>query len=251
MWRARARRNVQRAVRPLGPVDDLVRRVAPGRSFIDVGAIWDVHGRNAFLAEDEGASAVTALDITAETDEYRAEHERRGSKVRFVRGDLHDPDTIREAGLHDVVWCGGILYHVANPLVTIECLRQLTAETLVLISATIPEVPGVEHASVFWPHLPADARERYNRMYDATASRWSWGRSARNGGRAMRRPVARTPARPARVGLSTAFDPAQSYANWWWGLTPSAIGAMLQVGGFRVAETQTNGFHTRILAETA
>jgi hypothetical protein len=40
-----------------------------------------VHGRTAFLAEEHGATAVTAIDVTDETAEYRAEHERRRSKV--------------------------------------------------------------------------------------------------------------------------------------------------------------------------
>lgn len=188
--------------------------------------MWGIHGRIAFLAEDQGASSVTALDIMAETDQYRAEHQQRESKVRFVHGDLHDPETIRRAGPHQVAWCSGVLYHVPNPLVTIECLRQLTAETLILSSATIPEVPGIENASVFFPHLSSRARESFNRMYDATRTR---------GG--------------MRFGLTTPFDAAKSYDNWWWGLTPSAIGAMLQVGGFRVTEMQTNGFSTRIIAE--
>jgi 2-polyprenyl-3-methyl-5-hydroxy-6-metoxy-1,4-benzoquinol methylase len=157
---ARLRRNVQRVLRPLGPIDDMIGKLAPGNSFVDVGAMWNVHGRTAFLAEEHGATAVTAVDVSAETDEYRAEHRQRGSKVRFVRGDLHDPATIAEVGSHDVVWCSGVLYHVPNPLVTLECLRQVTKHKLMLISASIPETPGSENGCVFFPHLSERARGR-------------------------------------------------------------------------------------------
>src|SRR4051812_8012473 len=93
LWGSRARRNAQRALRPLGPVDDTIRQQAPGRSFVDIGALWSVHGRTAFLAEAAGATSVTAVDVSAATPEFAAERERRGSKVRFVEGDVHDPAT--------------------------------------------------------------------------------------------------------------------------------------------------------------
>jgi 2-polyprenyl-3-methyl-5-hydroxy-6-metoxy-1,4-benzoquinol methylase len=220
----RGRRNLQRAFRRLGPVEALIDELAPARSFLDVGAIWNVHGRTAFLAEERGASSVTALDLTPPTAEYEREHERRASGVRFVMGDLHDRDTQRSVGRHDVVWCSGVLYHAPNPVHTIECLADLTADVLVVISATVPEVPGVDHACVFFPALSPRARLAYDRAYQATLS----------GGE--------------RVGLTTPFDPARRYDNWWWGLTPSAVKGMLSATGFTVTQTKTNGFHTRVVA---
>src|SRR5207248_6942762 len=228
MWQARARRAFQRAFRRLGPVESWVEQLAPGRSFVDVGAMWGVHGKIAFLAEEHGATAVTAVDITDETPEYRAEHERRGSRVRFVRGDLLDPATVEKVGVHDVVWCSGLIYHVPDPLAALERLRGLTSDKLVLIGATVPELPGIEQASVFFPHLSERSRKRYDRVYNATLA-WPG----------------------ERVGLTTPFDPEQGYANWWWGLTPSSMRALLAVSGFSVLDTKTNGFHTRILAELA
>lgn len=225
LWQARARRNLRRLVRRLGPIEPLIDELAPGRSFIDVGAMWRVHGKVAFRAEEHGASAVTALDVSTPTPEYRAEHERRDSKVRFVLGDVHDPAVREEAGPHDVVWCSGVLYHCPNPVHTLECLRELTQRTLVLISATLPDQPGVGQANVFFPGLPERDRLRYDRAYAAAS-----GLSAE------------------RLGLSTPFDPEQRYGNWWWGLTPSAIRGMLEVTGFAVQQTKTDGFHTRIVA---
>lgn len=225
LWGSRGRRNVQRALRPLGPVDATLRRVAPGNSFVDVGAIWSIHGKVAFTAEELGATSVTAVDVSAPTPEYEAEHERRSSKVRFVRGDIHDPATIESIGPHDVVWCSGVLYHCPNPMHTIECLRAITRKKLVLITASVPEVPGVRNAGVFFPGLSESERHAYDRAYNAASN---------------------IPA--ARLGLTTPFDPAEGFGNWFWGLSPSAIEAMLGACGFSIEETKTNGFHTRVVA---
>ena len=211
--------------RRLGPVEPLIDDLAQGRSFIDVGALWNVHGKVAFRAEEQGASKVTALDVSPQTDEYRAEHERRGSAVRFVHGDIHEDAVRAEAGRHDVVWCSGVLYHCPDPLHTLRCLREITAQTLVLISATIPELPGKSQAAVFIPTLSESERRAYDRAFTATS-----GISA------------------PRLGLTTPFNAADTYGNWWWGLTPSAIEGMLAVCGFEVTRTISDGFHTRLVA---
>jgi SAM-dependent methyltransferase len=216
---------MQRALRPLGPVEATLREHAPGHSFVDVGAMWGVNGKVAFAAEELGATAVTAVDVSAPTPEYEAEHERRGSKVRFVHGDLHDPDTLERIGPQEVVWCSGVLYHCPNPMHTIECLRRITGSTLVLMTATVPEIPGVRNGGVFFPGLSEGERLAYDRAFDAASN-----------------------ISANRLGLSTPFDPAQGFSNWWWGLTRSAVEAMIETVGMSVSETKTNGFSTRIVA---
>src|SRR3954447_17288898 len=115
------------------PREELVARFAPGCSFLDVGAMWSVHGSIAFAARDAGATRVTALDVMEPTPLFLA----RQGDVRFIRGDLHDPATVGEAGAHDVVWCSGVIYHAPHPLLTLERLHQLTGETLLLATEVI------------------------------------------------------------------------------------------------------------------
>src|SRR4051812_8471211 len=110
------------------PREELVARFAPGCSFLDVGAMWSVDGAIAFAARDAGATRVTALDVMAPTPEFSA----RQGDVRFVCGDLHDPATVAEAGVHDVVWCSGVLYHAPHPLLSLQRLHELTGHTLLL-----------------------------------------------------------------------------------------------------------------------
>ena len=155
------------------PREELVARFAPGRSFLDVGAPWSVHGAIAFAARDAGATRVTALDVMAPTPEFA----QRQGDVRFVQGDVHDAATVAAAGIHDVVWCSGVLYHAPNPLLTLERLHALTGETLLLATETIR---GRGRRCVFAPdpsahparHEPFDPARRYGNWW------WGFSRSA-------------------------------------------------------------------------
>ena len=227
LWllRAQARRLARLPFRRQGPLEGLVDELAPGRSFADIGAMWNAHGKIAFRAEERGATSVTAVDVSPPTQEYRNELARRNSNVRFVHGDLHDDSVREEAGVHDVVWCGGVLYHCPNPIHTLQCLREITKEALVLVSATIPEMPGKAQGAVFFPGLSERDRLAYDRAFTLTS---------RSGA--------------ARLGLTMPFDPDQFYGNWWWGLTPSSIRGMLETTGFKVTLSKTDGFHSRFVA---
>lgn len=220
-WLGRGR---QRRVRlRTAPREDLIRRFAPGRSFVDVGAMWSVHGGLAFLAEESGATAVTAVDVMAPTEEYEAEHRRRSSAVRFVRGDIHDESVVEAVGSHEVVWCSGVLYHAPNPLLTLQRLCALTTETLILATETIPEVPGLAQACVFFPGLPSEDRHVHA--------------AARPHGTAH--------------GIHTPFPPGPGFSAWWWGMSRSAVREMLSATGFTVLEEQGGPLHATFIAAPA
>jgi hypothetical protein len=200
--------------------EELVTRFAPGRSFADIGCMWSVDGAIAFLAERSGATAVTGLDVMPASEKFAAERAARGSSVRFVQGDLHDPGAMIEVGPHQIVWCSGVIYHAPHPLLTLERLHQITGETLILASETIPEVPGVSQACVFLPELPEGDRHAHA--------------SAR-------------PGRPA-LGITEPFDRRQSYGAWWWGLSASALRGMLAASGFDVVEQHGDALHITLVA---
>jgi hypothetical protein len=211
-WLRSARVRERLKPKPAPSWQDLVARYAPGRSFVDLGCMWGVNGGMAFSAEEQGASPVTGVDFVAATQEFLDEHRRRSSKLRFVQGDINDEDTLREVGTHDVVFCSGVLYHVPNPVLTLERLRSITREVLLLRTASLPEIPGMPNACIYYPGL--SPRDRA--PYDAPAA---------NRGH-------------ARHGISNAFDPSRDrgYGNWWWGLTPSALRGMLLTAGFADVE---------------
>lgn len=183
---------------------------APGRSFADIGGLF-IDGRVSFEAEEAGAARVTIFDVGDReyAPAFLAEHERRGSAVRYVQGDLHDDAAIEQVGEHDVVWCTGVLYHTPNPVHQLMQLRRITRELLYLGTHTIAEVPGVPQACLYYPHLDEGAR------------------------RALARPHWRA---DGYLGVGPPIDerPMFGYANFWWGITPSALRAMLRTARFEV-----------------
>jgi hypothetical protein len=137
--------------------------------------MWTIHGALCFAAEDAGAATVTGVDVMAPTEQFTAELERRDSKVRFVQGDVHEPGTVAEIGRHDVVWCSGVLYHAPHPLLTLERLRELTGDTLLLATETVAETPGRRNTCIIAP-----GRDEHPNSEPATGAGqgfgpWYWG----------------------------------------------------------------------------
>ena len=139
-------------------------------------------------------------------------------QAEFILGDITRRETIEKVGVVDVVLCAGVLYHHPSPFDVLVALRRICNETLILRTATIPEVDGLANAAVFYPMLSAKQRRTWD---------------LRRGG------VGR------QVGIWDAFEPAEGYGNWFWGLTPSCVASMLETAGFRVDDRAPEAFaHT-------
>lgn len=212
------RRWVGRRGRTVGTYADLRRYVenfAPGRSFADIGCMWGVNGEYAFLAQRSGATRVVGVDVFGPTPEFEETRAREAPRVEFVLGDIVSEATLERVGEVDVVLCAGVLYHHPSPFDLLVALRRICRETLILRTATIPEVRGLPHAAVFYPALDARAR----RMWNLSSLGLGFQR-----------------------GISSAFRPADGYGNWFWGLSPSCVAAMLAASGFRVRERAEEAF---------
>jgi hypothetical protein len=173
--------------------------------------MWKIHGGYSFHALDCGVVRATGLDVMEATPGFLAENARRGNPIRFVRGDVNAPDVVERVGTAEVLFCGGVLYHVPNPLLTLERLRALSTGTLILSSVTVPEREAPQ-AAVFVPFLDAATRARL---------------------------TGTIPGR--KIGLDTEFESATDYANWFWLFTPSCVEAMLRLVGFDVVERHVFG----------
>ncbi len=116
-------------------------------------------------------------------------------------------------GAFDVVWCTGVVYHSPSPFEQLRNLRSLTAGRLLLGSHVIPEIPGIEQACLWYPGTSEETRQAFRR--------------AHGGDRA-----------PRCLAVTEPFDPAPeaAYSNYWWGITPSALRAMLAAAGFELIE---------------
>ncbi len=190
----------------------LVERLAPGRSFLDLGGMWGVDGEIAFRAERAGATRVVLFDGMDPTAEFEAKHQQANSNVVYIQGDLHDQEDVRELGVFDVVWCAGVIYHSPSPYLQLQHLRALTQQWLLLGSEVIPEIPGIENACIFYPGRAGGSERAFAHAYGERA--------------------------PTYPGMTHPFDesPLQGYGNMWWGLSPSALQSMLGYSGFAVRE---------------
>lgn len=187
---------------------DLLARWSRGNTVVDVGCMWNVDGAHAFHAADQGATRVVGLDIEPATPAFVAENAARAAagrrRVEFIQGDVNDPAL--GIGPFDVVFCAGVLYHVPDPVFTLRRLRALCTSTLILGTTVFPE-QSTPQTAVFLPGLETRARER---LTYAT--------------------------RGVKRGLDSDFEPEKGYGNWFWGLSPSAVLAMLRLAGFDVVE---------------
>lgn len=194
----------------------LVRSLAPGKSFLDVGGMFGINGELGFIAEEAGATRVTLFDAMDPSDAFAERHERTGSRLEFVQGDFHDPDVVDFLGQFDVVWCTGVIYHSPNPMQQLLFLRKLATERLVLGTNVIPEIPGIEQMCMLYPGVKRDTREAFTRVF---------------GG-------------PERLpGMASEFDtePLMAYVNMWWGFSPSALRSMLHYSGFTIDDEHFYG----------
>ena len=112
--------------------------------------MFHVAGDVSFWAEEAGATSVSLFDGMDPSPAFQAKHAERGSAVHYQQADLHDPEDVAIAGVHDVVWCTGVIYHSPSPFQQLLHLRELTRERLVLGTHVIPEIPGIEGGCVFY-----------------------------------------------------------------------------------------------------
>ena len=186
---------------------DIIRTHARERSFADIGCMWGVNGEYAFLAEEAGATDVKGVDVFGPTPEYEAKREARNSSVQFILGDISQPQTIARVGVADVVLCAGVLYHHPSPFDLLVALRRICGQTLILRTSTIPEINGLPNGAVYFPMLTPRDRTLWDLKSLGV---------------------------PYQTGITQGFEPDAGYGNWFGGLTPSCLAALLETAGFRV-----------------
>ena len=226
VWSKAARVRRGRAARSAEPRaweaarEGWVREHAPGRSFADIGGLFKLMGDMAFLAEECGATEVTLFDVGdpdlpaeghLEWGDFESKRTARGSSVRYVQGDLEEHVSAQRIGVHDVVFYSGVLYHTPNPVLQLLQLRRITGELLYLSTLTMPEVPGFPQACVYYPYLDAADRAPFQAGYH-----WSGD----------------------LLGIGRPVDerPMYGYGNCFWGISRSALLAMLRTARFEVVE---------------
>jgi hypothetical protein len=220
LWRHLSARRGQ-TVGNYGDLPRLIRERAPGKSFADIGCMWGVNGDFSFLAEEAGATRVAAVDVFGPTPEFDEKRIGRRSRVEFILGDVTRPETLAKIGAVDVVFCAGVLYHHPSPFDLLVALRRICRGTLILRTSTIPEIRGLPNAAVYFPML-------------SDRGRALWDLKGLGVGH--------------QAGISSPFNPAEGYGNWFWGLSPSCLESLVKTAGFRIDVRATEAFAQTIIA---
>jgi hypothetical protein len=108
-----------------------------------------------------------------------------------------------------------VLYHHPSPFDVLVALRRMCRETLILRTSTIPEIPGLPNAAVYFPFLPPEARALWQLQSLGVGH---------------------------QAGISAPFDASDGYGNWFWGLTPSCLWSLLHTAGFRIERRDDEPF---------
>jgi hypothetical protein len=192
---------LRRRVHPI--VQKIFHAEVPGRSFADIGCMWNCHGAYTFFAESIGArDPILAVDLGPPTPSFRSLHDALGSRIEFRQGDILEIQPKPKEG-YDVVFCSGVLYHAPDPMRLLAAVSALAADTLILTTHTIE---GDDSIMRFYP-------------YDPRPETYPW--EALAGGREVRFQVRYPDAGP-----------------WWFAPTEPCVAAMLRTLGLRVVDVQ-------------
>jgi hypothetical protein len=200
-----------------------IPQAVAGKSFIEVGGLWGVVYEQVTTAHAAGATSLTQID-SAGDDLWESFHQRCSfahiNDCKCIVGDINDPDLTARVEPADVVHCAGVLYHCPHPLYTLQQLRRLTKETLLLGCATIPERVANSAGEL--------RLESGSALFVPAASPYQVAVLAEYMQEVGARHV---------PGIDQALSGGwklTDYAPWWWYFTPRFVESMLTLAGFRI-----------------
>jgi SAM-dependent methyltransferase len=225
-----------------------IAEAVPSRTFAEVGGLWGVVNEQVTVAAAAGAAELAMIDLAPKGGpddlwrSFESRLEEHGvSGVRCIDGSIDDHATVREAGSFDVVHCSGVLYHCPDPLHTLRNLRQLTRETLVLGTATMPETvatsagtvrvePG---AAMLVPAMSVSQRVIFGEWLRENQALFAYGVNHEVG-----------------KGWDLNRKDWTAYEAWWWFFTRDYVAALLDAAGFDIRNVASywNGRATFFLA---
>lgn len=115
--------------------DIAIARVVSGKSFVDIGGLYNTLGEKVSVAHELNATRVSMIDIAREDSKLWTNFEARMSEkgiqdYQCVVGDVMTLDVEP----FDIVHSSGVLYHLADPLRYVAKLRSITNEYLIVSS---------------------------------------------------------------------------------------------------------------------
>ena len=136
--------------------DRMVNEVARGRSFVDIGGLYEIVKERVSVAHHAGASHVTLMDMEAPGCPWWKEMEdhlrtRGVPDFRLLSCDINDYKGPR----FDVVFSSGVLYHLPDPLGYLRQLVEMANDFCIVASSICPPVMEAAGGSVRVPDAGA------------------------------------------------------------------------------------------------
>lgn len=207
-----------------------ISEIVPGKSFAEVGGLRGTIHEQVTVAARAGATSTTMIDVEPEEDTkdlWQLFRERAASlgvtDARCIVGSIDDPEMPARIGVADVVHCSGVLYHCPDPLHTLQQLRRIVRETLILGTATIPDGVTRTAGSVTAPPGSALLVPAMTEQQRVVLGDWLRANGA-------------TQALGINAPLQTDWA-VSDYTAWWWFFTVDYVSALLKVAGFNVINT--------------
>lgn len=160
-----AQRRFARRLRLMQIPEDLT-----GKRVLDIGA-YD--GFFSFEFERRGAD-VLSVDIwnDVQWEKFQFAIEKKQSKIKHQRIDVHDLSPEAVNGTFDLVFCAGVLYHLRYPLKALESIRSVTGHQLILETVTM--IPFLHESFPIIAFFPGDEEAIANDYPTCGAATPAW-----------------------------------------------------------------------------
>lgn len=197
--------------------DRMVQEVARGRSFVDIGGLYEIVKERVSVAHRAGASRVALMDVEPPENPWWAEMEQRlrangVEEFTLISRDISDYKGPR----FDVAYSSGVLYHVPDPLGYLRMVVEMAQEYCIVASTVCPAVMETPAGTVRVP----EAGALFIPALDGTE-------------RAVVEAYMHERGRQGFMTGAGTRDFRNYYPNWWLP-TKEAFVAMCQVAGIDV-----------------
>lgn len=199
-------------------------------SFVDVGGLWGTTNEKISVASMAGFRELTMADMQPAGNEWWLAFDARMldhgvSGVQSIVTEATPPGLARRIGVHDVVHCSGVIYHVPSPFELLWNLASCANNFLIINSMVVP--PRVENEfgcreidpskPVCVPLLDETDRQIYGSYFEskglvighlngASVLNWHDGSGS------------------------------PDFAPWWWLFSPEALRNIIERASFKIVD---------------
>ncbi|MCL2217060.1 MAG: class I SAM-dependent methyltransferase [Defluviitaleaceae bacterium] len=134
-------------------VNDWIQQIVPGKSFADLGGLWNTVKERVSVAALNGAVQYTMMDISPMDNKWWQAYRKRLSEFEVIGAkeielNCMDLDAVKKVEPVDVLHCNGIIYHIPNYFEFIRNIIKLSKEYIILGSQVVPNKIENEFGSI-------------------------------------------------------------------------------------------------------